>query len=45
MLTIDCPLCSGQAAVDEALTLVTCDDCGISAEIAPHPFVALDAVA
>ena len=34
MITIDCPLCAGQAATDEALTHVTCDDCGISAEIA-----------
>ena len=45
MLTIDCPLCAGQAAADEALTLVTCDDCGTSAEIALDPLVALDAAA
>jgi hypothetical protein len=45
MITIDCPLCAGQAATDEALTLVTCDDCGISAEIAADPRPALDAVA
>ena len=45
MLTMDCPLCAGQATADEALTLVTCDDCGISAEIAPDPVVALEAVA
>ena len=44
MLMIDCPLCAGHAAVDEALTLVTCDDCG-TAEIAADPTVALDAVA
>jgi hypothetical protein len=45
MITIDCPLCAGQAATDEALTLVTCDDCGISAEIAPDPVRSLDAAA
>jgi len=45
MLTIDCPLCAGHAAADEALTLVTCDDCGILAEIAPDRTVALEAVA
>jgi hypothetical protein len=45
MLTMDCPLCAGQASADEALTLVTCDDCGTSAEIAPDPVVALEAVA
>jgi hypothetical protein len=44
MITIDCPLCAGQAAADEALTLVTCDDCG-SAEIAPDPVRSLDAAA
>jgi ribosomal protein S27E len=44
MLLIDCPLCAGHAAVDEALTLITCDDCG-TAEVAPDPTVALDAVA
>ena len=45
MITIDCPLCAGQAATDEALTLVTCDDCGVSAEIAADPVRALDAAA
>ena len=45
MLTMDCPLCAGQATADEALTLVTCDDCGISADIAPDPVVVLEAVA
>jgi hypothetical protein len=44
MITIDCPLCAGEASTDEALTLLTCDGCGI-AEIAPDPFVALEAVA
>ena len=45
MLTIECPLCAGEATADEALTLVTCDDCGISAAIAPDPIMALAAVA
>ncbi len=45
MITIDCPLCAGEASTDEALTLLTCDGCGISADIAPDPFVALEAVA
>ena len=45
MLTIDCPLCAGRAGMDEALTLVTCDDCGISAEVAPDPAITLEAVA
>ena len=45
MITIDCPLCAGEATTDEALTVLTCDGCGISATIAPDPIVALDAVA
>jgi hypothetical protein len=45
MITIDCPLCAGEAATDEALTLVTCDDCGISAEVAPDPGLTLGAAA
>jgi ribosomal protein S27E len=45
MLTIDCPLCAGEAVTDEALTLVTCDGCGIAVEVAPDPLVTLDAVA
>jgi hypothetical protein len=45
MITIECPLCAGQAATDEALTLVTCDDCGISADIAADPVRSLDAAA
>jgi ribosomal protein S27E len=45
MITIDCPLCAGEATTDEALTLVTCEGCGIAAEVARDTFAALDAVA
>ena len=45
MITIDCPLCAGQATTDEMLTLVTCEGCGVAAEIAPDPFASLEAVA
>ena len=45
MITIDCPLCAGEASTDEALTLVTCEGCGIATEVSPDPFPALDAVA
>ena len=37
MLTIDCPLCAGQATTDEALSLVACDGCGVTVELAPDP--------
>ena len=37
MITIDCPLCAGQAATDAALSAVTCADCGITVDIAADP--------
>ena len=45
MITIDCPLCAGEATTDDALTLVACEGCGTSVEIAADPFVTLEAVA
>jgi hypothetical protein len=35
MITIDCPLCAGEATTDSALTDFTCDGCGVTIEIAP----------
>lgn len=40
MITIDCPLCAGEATTDDALTNVTCEGCGVTVEVAPeigHP--------
>ena len=34
MITIDCPLCDGLAAVDAAMTAVACDSCGVTVEVA-----------
>jgi hypothetical protein len=45
MITIDCPSCSDEATIDEALTAATCDGCGVSVDIAPDPALALDAAA
>ena len=45
MFTIDCPLCAGQATTDEALTVVACDGCGATVEIAPDPSLILEAAA
>lgn len=45
MLTIDCPFCAGEAATDEALTLVACDGCGVTVEVAPDPARVLAAAA
>jgi hypothetical protein len=45
MLTIDCPLCAGEATTDEGLTLVSCDGCGVTVEVAPDPVRLLDVAA
>ena len=45
MLTIDCPLCAGEATTDEALTFVACDVCGVTVEVAPVPARVLAAAA
>ncbi len=45
MFTIDCPLCAGQATTDEALTVVACDGCGATVEVAPDPSLLLAAAA
>ena len=45
MITIECPLCAGEAMSDEALTTVTCEGCGVTAEVAPDPTRALNAAA
>ena len=36
MITIDCPLCAGEATTDDELMNVTCDGCGVTVEIAPE---------
>jgi ribosomal protein S27E len=45
MITIECPLCAGEATTDEALSAVSCDRCGVTLEVAPDPAIALDAAA
>jgi hypothetical protein len=35
MITIDCPLCTGEATTDDALTMVACDGCGVTVDVAP----------
>ena len=41
---LDCPLCAGQATIDEELTALRCDGCGVTVEVAADPAVALAAV-
>ena len=45
MITIDCPLCAGEATTDDALVVLSCDGCGVVTEIAPDPSNVLDAAA
>jgi hypothetical protein len=45
MITIDCPLCAGEATTDDALTNLTCDGCGVTVEIAPDPARPLEVAA
>ena len=40
MTTIDCPWCTGQLSTDEAITSVSCADCGVTADVAPDPVAA-----
>ena len=46
MITIECPLCDEMATADAALTVVSCDGCGVAVEVTPGPAVrALDVAA
>ena len=31
---LDCPLCAGQATVDDGLTALHCDGCGVTVDVA-----------
>ena len=45
MITIDCPICDGEATTDERLTSVVCDGCGIATDVAPDAPSILEAAA
>ena len=45
MITIDCPLCAGEATTDETLSDMTCAGCGVTVDIAPDPVALLEAAA
>jgi len=34
MITIECPFCAGEATADEGLSVVACDGCGVTVEVA-----------
>ena len=35
MFTTECPMCAGEATLDEELTTLVCDGCAVGVEIAP----------
>jgi hypothetical protein len=39
MLTIECPICAGEATLDAELTTLVCDGCAVGVEIAPDELV------
>ena len=45
MITIDCPFCAGDAHTDVDLTVVACDGCGVSVEVAADQVTILEAAA
>ena len=45
MISIECPLCTGQAQVDGGLETVSCEGCGVTVEVAPDMREALDLAA
>ena len=45
MISIDCPICTGEAQLESRLDAMTCEDCGVSVEIAPDPADVLDLAA
>lgn len=45
MISIECPLCTGQAQVDGGLETVSCEGCGVAVEVAPDALDALDIAA
>lgn len=44
MLTTECPICAGEATLDDGLTTLACDGCAVHVEIAPDD-VAFEAAA
>lgn len=45
MITIDCPFCAGDATSDDGLTVVACEGCGVTVEIAPDPLAFVEVAA
>jgi hypothetical protein len=45
MVDLDCPWCEGSLALDDDIGAVTCETCGVRAELAPDPLVEQDLAA
>lgn len=45
MITVDCPLCAGEAHLEGGLMDMRCDGCGVTVEVAPEPSASLEVAA
>ena len=45
MISIDCPICAGEAHIDGALESVSCDGCAVTVDVAPDAVEALELAA
>jgi hypothetical protein len=45
MTTIDCPFCAGEATTDDGMTVVACEGCGVTVDVAPDVPAAFEAAA
>lgn len=45
MISIECPVCAGEAEIEGRLDAVTCDGCGMTVDIAPDGADTLDIAA
>jgi ribosomal protein S27E len=45
VITIECPFCEGDATTDETLSVVACDGCGSTLDVAADPAAIIDVAA
>jgi hypothetical protein len=45
MITTDCPMCDGDATIDDGITVLACDGCGVTVDIPTDHAIRLEAAA
>jgi hypothetical protein len=45
MISIDCPICSGEAHIEGQLDAITCEGCGVTVDVAADATDALEIAA